>query len=154
LRFLILVAVLLLAGAPAEAQTIRAKAKQRILEKQQAKQQKQADAVERFLAMNEDERRQALALLPQPRQRQILRRLAELDLLSDDERTLLRGRMQNFAALPVGRRQALRGELQNLRGMNREERRQRLASPGLRESFSDEERQLLNEVFPGAAPQE
>lgn len=141
-----------LAGMPADAQTVRQKAKQRILEQQKkeqqkkGKQQKQADALERFLQMSPQERRQALAQLPPARQRQILQRLAALELLSEDERELLRGRLQAFSGLPPARRQAVRAELQNLRRMTREERRRRLDSDSLKQNFSEEERQLLYNV--------
>ncbi len=135
----------LFAMSPADAQ-IRAKAKQRILEKQQQKQQKQADAVDRFLAMSPQERRQALAQLPPARQRQILQRLKSLELLSEDERNLLRGRQQAFTSLPPLRRQAVRAELQNLRKLSREDRLRRLGSDELKQAFSEDERQLLNDV--------
>jgi hypothetical protein len=147
MKFLFTVAMLILfAASPADAQ-IRAKAKQRILNQQKQKQEKQADAVERFLAMSPEERRQALAQLPPQRQRQILQRLSALELLSDDERTLLRGRQQAFTSMTAVRRQAVRAELQNLRKLSREDRQRRLASDELQQSFSEDERQLLNDVF-------
>ena len=147
MKFLCTVALLaLFAASPVDAQ-VRAKAKQRILNQKQAKQQKQADAIERFLAMSPQDRRQALAQLPPQRQRQILQRLQTLELLSEDERSLLRGRLQTFSGMTVVRRQAVRAELRNLRGMSREDRRRRLGSDEMKQNFSEEERQLLNEVF-------
>lgn len=146
MKILFTVAVAALLCAPADAQ-IRAKAKQRILNQKQAKQQKQADAIERFLAMSPEDRRQALAQLPPQRQRQILQRLSTLELLSEDERALLRGRLQTFSGMTAVRRQAVRAELRNLRAMSREDRRRRLASDEVQKNFSEEERQLLNEVF-------
>jgi hypothetical protein len=150
MKFFLTVAILgLFAMPPADAQ-IRAKAKQRILEKQQ----KQADAVDRFLAMSPAERRQALAQLPPARQRQLLQRLKALELLSEDERNVLRGRQQAFTSLLPARRQAVRQELQNLRKMSRDDRRRRLASDDLKQNFSEEERQLLNDVAGDQPPQE
>jgi protein-tyrosine-phosphatase len=150
MKFLFTVALLVLfAASPADAQ-IRAKAKQGIINQKQLKQQKQqkqADAIERFLAMSPDERRKALAQLPPQRQRQILQRLRTLELLSEDERNLLRGRLQDFSGMTVDRRQAVRGELQNLRKMSREDRRRRLGSDEVKQNFSEEERQLLYDVF-------
>jgi hypothetical protein len=147
MKFLLTVTLLAVFAAPQADAQIRAKAKQ-------AKQQKQADAVERFLAMSPAQRRRALAQLPPVRQRQILQRLAALELLSDDERNLLRGRQQAFASMTPLRRQAVRAELQNLRGMSREDRAKRLASDELQQNFSAEERQLLNDVFVAPADRE
>jgi hypothetical protein len=130
---------------PADAQ-VRAQDKKRILDQKQQKQQKQTDAVERFLAMSPAERREALSQLPPARQRQILQRLKALELLSDDERKSLRGRQQAFTSLPPVRRQAVRRELQNLRTMSREDRRRRLGIDEIKQNFSEEERQLLNDV--------
>jgi hypothetical protein len=156
MKFLFTVAFVgLLVACPAEAQ-VRAKAKQRILEQQKQKQQqrqaKQADAVERFLQMSPEQRRQALAQLPPARQRQILQRLNTLELLSEDERDLLRGRLQAFSGLPPLRRQAVRSELQILRKLPRDERRRRLGSDEMKENFAEEERELLYDVF-GQDPQ-
>ena len=154
MKFLFTVAVLaLFAVCPADAQ-VRAKTKQRILEQKQQKQQKQADAIERFLAMSPEVRRQALAQLPPARQRQILRRLAALELLSDDERTLMRGRLQSFSGMTVDRRQAVRAELRNLRAMSREDRRRRLGGDEVKQNFSEDERQLLYDVFGQRAQQQ
>jgi hypothetical protein len=147
MKFLFTVALLVLfVSAPADAQ-VRLKAKQRILNQKQQKQQKQADAVERFLAMSPEERRQALAPLPPARQRQILLRLRALELLSEDERNLLRGRLQAFSGMTVDRRQAVRAELQNLRKLPRDERQRRLDSDEIQQKFSEDERQLLYGVF-------
>jgi hypothetical protein len=151
MKLLITVAMLgLFAVAPADAQ-VRAKAKQGILKQQkQQKQQKprqQVDAVERFLAMTPQERRRALASLPPARQRLILQRLRTLELLSDDERNLMRGRLQAFSGLPANRQPVVRRELQNLRQMSAEDRRRRLGSDELQQNFSEEERQLLYDVF-------
>ncbi len=143
MKFIATVALLGFFAAPHADAQIRAKAKQRILEKQQ---QKQADTIERFLAMSPQERRAALAQLPPARQRQILQRLQALELLSEDERNALRGRQQAFTSLPPLRRQAVRAELQNLRKMSREDRRRRLGSDEIKQSFSEEERQLLYDV--------
>lgn len=147
MKFLLTVALLaLFAVSPADAQ-VRAKAKQRILEQQKRKQQKQADAIERFLAMSPEERRKALAQLPPARQRQILQRLKTLELLSDDERALLQGRLQVFSGMTVDRRQAVRAELRNLRAMPRDDRRRRLDSDEVKQNYSEDERQLLYDVF-------
>ena len=151
MKFLATVALLGLFAAPHADAQVRAKAKQRILEKQQ---QKQADAIERFLAMSPQERRAALAQLPPARQRQILQRLQALELLSEDERNALRGRQQAFTSLPPLRRQAVRAELQNLRRMSREDRRRRLGSDEIKQNFSEEERQLLYDVAGDRPPQE
>ncbi len=147
MKFVLTVALLaLFAVAPADAQ-VNAKAKQRILNQKQQKQQKQADAVERFLAMSPAERRQALAQLPPARQRQILQRLRTLELLSEDERGLLRGRLQAFSSLVPERRRAVRAELQNLRKLAPEDRRRRLGSDEVQQNFSEDERRLLYDVF-------
>lgn len=153
MKLLLTAMVWCLLCAPADAQ-LRAKAKQNIL-KQKAKQQKQADAaIERFLAMSPEDRRQALAQLPPQRQRQILQRLSALELLSEEERTLLRGRLQAFSGMTAVRRQAVRAELRSLRAMSPEDRRHRLAGDEVQNNFSEEERQLLNDVFGRPAPQE
>ena len=146
MKTFLIVALLGLVAVPHADAQIRAKAKQRILEKQQQKQQKQADAIERFLAMTPQERRAALAQLPPARQRQILQRLQALELLSEDERRALRGRQQAFTSLPPLRRQAVRAELQNLRRLSREDRRRRLGSDEIKQNFTEEERQLLYDV--------
>lgn len=111
-----------------------------------AKQAKQAAILERFLQMSPQARAQALQQLPQARRRQILERLNTIEMLSDDERRTLRGRFDQFSGMRLERRQAVRTELRQLRGLSSEERRNRLASPELREQFSDEEIQLLDEV--------
>jgi len=154
MKLLFTVAMLaLFTVAPADAQ-IRAKAKQRILNQKQQKQQKQADAVERFLATSPEERRKALAQLPPARQRQILQRLNTLDLLSEDERGLLRGRLQAFSSLQPDRRRAVRAELQTMRKLPREDRQRRLSSDEIRQNFSEDERQILYDVFGPPAGQE
>jgi hypothetical protein len=148
MKFLFTVALLALFTAPPVDAQMRGKAKQRIVEQQKKqKQQKQADTIERFLAMSPEERRKALAQLPPARQRQILQRLATLELLSDDERELMRGRLQAFSGMTADRRQAVRGELRNLRAMSREDRRRRLGSDEVKQNFSEDERQLLYDVF-------
>jgi hypothetical protein len=81
------------------------------------------------------------------RQRQILQRLNALDQLSEDERGLLRGRLQLFSGMRAARQQALRAELQNLRQLSREDRRRRIGSDEFKQTFSEEERQLLYDVF-------
>ena len=154
MKFLLTVALLaLFTVAPADAQ-VNAKAKQRILNQKQQKQQKQADAVERFLAMSPEERGQALAQLPPARQRQILQRLKTLELLSEDERGLLRGRLQAFSGLAPERRRTVRAELQNLRKLPPEDRRRRLGSDEIQQNFSEGERRLLYDVFGQPAAQE
>ncbi len=139
------VAMLGLLCVPAQAQ-LRPKAKA-ILKQKQAKQQKQADAVERFLAMSPEDRRQALAQLPPAHQRQILQRLNALELLSPEDRQSLRGRMQAFSDLPAGHREAVRVELRSLRAMSNQERRRRFDSDEFQRIYSDDERQLLRDVF-------
>jgi hypothetical protein len=117
--------------------------------KAKAKQAKQQAILERFLQMSPAERRRALAQLPPDRREQILRRLNALELLSDNERHMLRGRFEAFADLAPDRRQAVRQELQQLRRLTPAERAERLASAVLREKFSDEELRLLEEVADG-----
>lgn len=112
----------------------------------QAKQAKQAAVLERFLQMSPEERARALQQLPPERRSQILQRLNTLELLSDDERRTLRGRFDAFSGMPLDRRQAVRRELQQLRGLTPEERRNRLASPELRDSFTEDELRFLGEV--------
>lgn len=155
MKLLVIVALLGLVASPKAEAQVRAKAKQGILKQQkQAKQQKQNDAIERFLAMSPEERRAALAQLPPQRQRQILQRLSTLELLSEDERGLLRGRLQAFSGMTVARRQAVRAELRGLRAMSKDDRRRRLASDEFQQNFSEDERQLLNDVFGQSAQQE
>jgi hypothetical protein len=143
----------LFASVPVDAQ-VGAKAKQRILNQQQKKQQKQADAVDRFLAMSPQQRRKALDKLPPAQQRRILQRLNEVELLSDDERTLLQGRAQTLRAMAVERQRAVRAELQNLRKLPREDRRRRLGSEEFNQNFSENERQLFYDVFGQPGQQE
>ncbi|MEP6961345.1 MAG: DUF3106 domain-containing protein [Acidobacteriota bacterium] len=112
----------------------------------QDKQAKQAELLERFLQMSPEQRRTALEQLPPARRRQFFQRLQTLELLSGDERRMLHGRFQAFSGLPGVRQKAVRAELQNLRGMTPAERRRRMASDEIRNTFSEEERQLLYQV--------
>ena len=116
-------------------------------QKQQILKQKQADTIDRFLAMNPAERRQALQQLPPDRQQQILRRLRNLELLSNNERQALQGRLKDLQSFPQERQQAVRRELQSLRSMSPADRRARLSSEELKQSFSPDELQLLNDVM-------
>jgi hypothetical protein len=110
------------------------------------KQARQAAVLERFLQMSPQARARALQHLDPQRRRQILQRLNTIELLSDDERRTLRGRFDQFSGMRLERREAVRTELRQLRGLTPQERRNRLASPELREQFSDDEIQLLDEV--------
>lgn len=112
----------------------------------QAKQAKQAAVLERFLQMSPDERARALQQLSPERRRQILQRLNAVELLSDEERRTLRGRFDAFLDIPPDRQPAVRQELQQLRGLPPGERRNRLASSELRDRFSEDELQFLDEV--------
>jgi hypothetical protein len=104
--------------------------------------------------MSPQERRDALSQLPPARQRQLLQRLKNLELLSDDERSSLRGRLQAFSGLPPLRQRAVRAELRNLRAMSREDRRRRLGSEEVKQNFTEEERQLLYDVAGNSPAQE
>jgi hypothetical protein len=115
--------------------------------KQQLKQQKQVDPIDRFLAMSPAQRRQALQQLPPDRQQEILRRLRNLELLSDSERKTLQGRLKDLQSLPQERRQAVRRELQNLRSISPADRQKRLSSDELKQNFSPDELRLLNDVM-------
>lgn len=116
------------------------------LKQKQLKQQKQQDAIDRFLAMPPEEQRRMLQQLPPERRRQLQRTLQALELLSPDERNLLRGRIQRFAAFPQARRQPLRAELRYLRGLKPEDRQRRMASDDFRQKYTPEELQFLQEV--------
>jgi hypothetical protein len=149
MRFLTALALglLLMSSAPElHAQAGKNKAA-RILEKQKRlKEAKQQQILERFLNMSPEQRRQALEQLPPARRRQILQRLQMLELLSDEERRLLRGRYQLFLDVPPARREALRSEIRELRQLPQQERRRRLASDETKQRFSADELQLLYEV--------
>jgi hypothetical protein len=132
----------------AQAPKNRAKAKSGILppNKQQKQKGVPGAALERFLQLSPEQRRQALAQLPPARRRLVMQRLQTLELLSPEELRLLRGRYQAFIDLPAERRQALREEIRTLRALERPARRQRLTSPEVRDRYSEEELQLLCEV--------
>jgi hypothetical protein len=131
---------LALATAPAMAQPGA-----RLKQKQQ-KQLKQQDAIERFLNMPPEQQRQMLQQLPPDRRRQLQRTLQALELLSPEERDLLRGRTQRFAAFPQDRRPAIRAELRYLRGLKPEDRQRRMSADDFRQQWSPEELQFLQEV--------
>ena len=134
------------AGKGAKARPILPQNKAKLNKNKAVKQAKQAAVLERFLQMSPQARAQALQQLPQARRRQILDRLNTIEMLSDDERRTLRGRFDQFSGMRLERRQAVRTELRQLRGLTAEQRRARLASPELREQFSEDEIQLLDEV--------
>jgi len=139
---------LLLAGGldPASAQTPKQQAKQAKLKAKQLKQAKQAAVLERFLQMSPQERNQALRQLPPAQRQRILRRLDAVGSLSDEERRSLRGRFDTFLDMPPERQPVVRRELQQLRQLTPEQRRNRLASPELRDKFSEDELRFLSEV--------
>ena len=152
MRFLSAVAMvagLLLVGGvePASAQTkakqLSPKAK---LKAKQLKQAKQAAVLERFLQMSPQERDQALRQLPPAQRQRILRRLDAVGSLSLEERRSLRGRFDTFLDMPPERQPVVRRELQQLRQLTPEQRRNRLASPELRDKFSEDELRFLSEV--------
>ncbi len=116
------------------------------IKQKQLKQQKQQDAIDRFLSLPPEEQRRMLQQLPPDRRRQLQRTLQALELLSPDERDLLRGRVQRFAAFPQDRRPALRAELRYLRGLMPEDRQRRMASDDFRQKYTPEELQFLQEV--------
>ena len=140
-------AVLLLAGGltPASAQVKGAKQAQKAKAKQ-LKQAKQAAVLERFLQMSPKERDQALRQLPPVQRQRILRRLSAVESLSAQERRSLRGRFDTFLDMPPERQVPVRRELQQLRQLTPEQRRARLASPELRDHFSEDEIRFLSEV--------
>ncbi|MEP7354641.1 MAG: DUF3106 domain-containing protein [Acidobacteriota bacterium] len=152
-RAMVGLGLLLASISPMSAQTVRAKAKakakaraeQSIIDQKQLRQNPPA-ALERFLQMTPNQRSEALAGLPPVRRKDILQRVRALELLSDEERQQLRGRYQAFAELPQPRRQAVRGELRNLRQLTPKERITRLNSEEIKQKFSGEELQLLDDV--------
>jgi hypothetical protein len=120
--------------------------------------------LERLQKMSPEERRKALDALPEERREQFERRLEEYRQLTPGERERLARQLSNFQQLPPERQKAIRQmrkqlaempprrrrllgrELMDLRGMNEEDRQARLASPELKDRFSDEERQLLGDL--------
>ena len=143
--------MLALAVVPATAQVVpRANIlKQKQLKqkgKQQGKQGKQPDAIERFLAMPPEQQRRMLQQLPPERRRQLQQTLRAMELLSPEERNLLRGRAQRFADFPPERQGALRDEIQYLRRLMPEDRRRRMNADDFRQKWSSDELQLLDEV--------
>lgn len=131
--------------------------------------QKQLD---KFQRMTPQQRRRALNALPPERRELFERRLEEYRSLEPDERQRLARQLDNFrqlpperqkavremrrklADMPAGRRRLMAGELQQLRGLEDEARRERLSSMELKERFSDEERQMLNDLSSVLEPED
>lgn len=105
------------------------------------------DALERFLQLPPEQQRRALQQLPAPRRRIVMRRLQAIQLLSPQERRILRGRFQAFSDLAPDRQAAVRREIRQLRQLEPDEQRKALASPDVRDRFSDDELQLLDDVI-------
>src|SRR6185312_5064813 len=79
-------------------------------QKQLKQQQRQADALDRFLALSPDEQQQLLKQMAPARRRQAQALLQAWQLLSDDERANLKGRFSSLMSLAPARRQAVRKE--------------------------------------------
>ena len=120
--------------------------------KQLKQQQRQAEALDRFLALPPAQQQQLLQQMAPARRRQAQARLKALQFLSDDERSALRGRAESFAGLAPARRQAVRKEIQILRLMSPEDRRKRLAD--IKSRFSPDEMSILYGVAGEEPPQE
>ncbi len=125
-------------------------AKQR--QKQLKQQQRQADALDRFLALPSDQQQQLLKQMAPARRNQAEALLQAWQLLSDDERANLKGRFSTLMTLPPARRQAVRKEIQILRLMTPEDRRDRLGQ--IKSRFSEAEMKILYGVAGEAPPQE
>jgi hypothetical protein len=104
-----------------------------------------ARELDRFSRMSPKERQEQLAKLPPARRQQIEQRLERYQKLPPQQREQLRKRYEAFQNLPDDRQDAVREELQNLRGLPPAQRKSRLDSPEVRQSFSQEEQQLLRE---------
>jgi hypothetical protein len=111
------------------------------VKQKQLKQQRQADALERFLSLPPQQQRRLLEQMNPARRRQAQALLQAWDLLSDDERANLKGRFSALMSLPQDRRQAVRQEIRILRLMSTEDRRKRLAD--IKSRFSPGEMDIL-----------
>lgn len=141
-----------LAGVlPAQDQPLRPKAKAALKQKQ-LQQQRQAAALERFLTLPPQQQRRLLQQMAPERRRQALALLDAWNLLSDDERSSLRGRVESFTTLAPDRQRAMRQEIRILRLMTPEDRRKRLAD--IKPRFSEDEMQILYGVAGNSDAQE
>jgi hypothetical protein len=120
--------------------------------KQLKQQQRQADILERLLALPPNQQQQILDQMAPARRKQAEALLQAWQLLSDDERANLKGRFAALMVLPPPRRQAVRKEIQILRLMTPEDRRTRLAQ--VKPRFSDSEMKILYGVAGLPEPQE
>jgi len=120
--------------------------------------------LEKFQRMTPQQRRRALDSLPPERRELFERRLEEYRSLEPTERQRLARQLDNFRQLPPERQKAIRqmrrkladmpaarrrlmaGEIQELRGLGEEARRERLNSPEVKERFSEEEREMLQDL--------
>lgn len=120
--------------------------------------------LEKFQRMTPQQRRRALNALPPERREMFERRLEEYRSLEPEERQRLARQLDNFRQLPPERQKAIRqmrrkladmpaarrrmmaGEIQELRGLDEEARRERLNSPEVKERFSEEEREMLQDL--------
>jgi hypothetical protein len=120
--------------------------------------------LEKFQRMTPQQRRRALNALPPERREMFERRLEEYRSLEPEERQRLARQLDNFRQLPPERQKAIRqmrrkladmpaarrrmmaGEIQELRGLDEEARRERLNSAEVKERFSEEEREMLQDL--------
>lgn len=121
----------------AQDEPLRPKAKAALKQRQA----KQAAALERFLTLPPQQQRRLLQQMAPERRRQALALLDAWNLLSEDERSSLRGRVEAFTSLDQPRQRILRNEIQILRRMTPEDRRKRLAD--IKPRFSEDEMQIL-----------
>lgn len=120
--------------------------------------------VERLNAMPAEERRRVLGDLPPHRRAELEKGLERYQKLSPEERERLSHRFRSFQrlsagereamrdsfrrmiALPEGRRDAVRREMAELRQLSPETRQTRLASEEFKEKYSQEEREIMQNL--------
>lgn len=103
-------------------------------------------ALQRFLRMTPEERRQALAQLPPARRQQLLQRLNRLLQLTPEQRETLVRHYQTFQGMAPGRRLLVRQAITRLRLVSDERRKEYLDSTEAKLLFTPTELQFIGEV--------
>lgn len=90
------------------------------------------------------QRLQRFNSLPPDRRETILHRMDLFNRMNPDQRDRARNLFQRFSSLPDNRRKAMVFAFRNLRNMTPEQRQRMMDSPQFRNSFSGDERDILN----------
>jgi hypothetical protein len=103
------------------------------------------------------QRLQKFSSLPPQQQERILNRMETWEHLTPEQKQTARGLYQQMQKLPPGRRDMVENAIRDLRQMSPEQRQEALSSPRYRNTFTSQERNMLNGItqLPLApAPQE